>query len=207
MKVILKQTVPKVGKEGEVANVKDGYARNFLFPNGLAILADRKQMKAVQMREAKLATKLEETKADAERTKEKLDGKEVKILAKVGKELGKLFGAITAQDIADKIKEDLGVELEKKQVGLIQPIKKLGKYPIEIDLHRNVDATLTVVVYDPEAPTEEEVKEKEQKMAEEAAKSEAVPTAEITKPVDEEPTEEQKAAEDEARKEEYEDVE
>jgi large subunit ribosomal protein L9 len=207
MKVILKQTVPKVGKEGEVANVKDGYARNFLFPNGLAILADRKQMKAVEMREAKLASKLEETKADAEKTKEKLDGEQVKILAKVGKELGKLFGAITAQDIADQIKKDLDVELDKKQVGLLQPIKKLGKYPIEIDLHRNVDATVNVVVYDPEAPTEEEVKEQEQIMAEEAAKSEAIPTAEITEPDEETPAEEQKAAEDEARKEEFEDVE
>jgi large subunit ribosomal protein L9 len=207
MKVILKQTVPKVGKEGEVANVKDGFARNFLFPNGMAVLADRKQMQAVERREAKLASKREETRSDAEATKEKLDGKQVKILAKVGKELGKLFGAITAQDIADKIKEDLGVELDKKQVGLLQPIKKLGKYPIEIDLHRDVDATVNVHVYDPDAPTEEEVAEKEQQMAEEAAQSDVIPTAEIEEPGEPEVDEEAKAREDEARKEEFEDVE
>lgn len=152
MKVILNQTVDKLGKAGTVVVVADGYARNYLFPRKIATLADKNQLKVLARRQALLDAKAADTKAAAEATKEKIDGQTLKIVGKVGKETGKLFGAITSQDIADMIAKELGVKLEKKQVALLEPIKKLGFFPILIDLHRDVDARVTINVYDPDAP-------------------------------------------------------
>jgi large subunit ribosomal protein L9 len=154
MKVILNQTVPKVGKEGSVVTVADGYARNYLFPRGLAILADKKQIGALEKRNARVAEKTAGQKTSAESLKEKLDGKTVKIEGKVGAAAGKLFGAITAQDVTDAINQQLGVTLDRKQVALLDPIKKLGDHTVELDLHREVDAKVTVNVFDPNAPVE-----------------------------------------------------
>lgn len=174
MKVILNQTVPKVGKEGQVVTVKDGYARNYLFPRSLATLADKNQLKALNIKNARIATKLAETKSAAEALKEKLEGKTVSIEAKVGKELGKLYGAITNQDVADAIKSQLKVDLEKKQVGLLEPIKRLGTYKLSIDLHREVDAHIDLNVFDPNAPVDEPKAEATPEPEAEAAEPEAV---------------------------------
>ncbi len=167
MKVILTQTVPKLGKESQVVTVAGGYARNYLFPRGLAILADKKQIQALEKRHEKLASKLAEGKAAAEALKEKLDGLEIRIEGKVAKDSNKLFGAITAQDIADSIKKSASIDLEKKQVGILEPIKRLGHFRIEIDLHRDVDATVHLHVFDPEAPELEEPKPEAPEAAEE----------------------------------------
>lgn len=150
MKVILKQSVPKVGKEGQVVVVKDGYARNFLFPRGIAIIADKNQLTALARRNAKAEAKLAETKADAEAIKEKLHGQVLEIKGHVGKDTGKLFGAITSQDIADGIKAKFGLDLEKRVVLLAQPIKQLGNHTVDVDVHRQVDIRMVVRVYDPE---------------------------------------------------------
>ncbi|MBN8690010.1 MAG: 50S ribosomal protein L9 [Armatimonadetes bacterium] len=152
MKVILNQTVPKLGKTGQVVTVKDGYARNYLFPKGLAIFADRGQLKTLDRKNERMAAKLAETKASAEATKAKIDGQLIKIEGKVGRDLGKLFGAITSQDVADAIKKELGVDVEKKDVCLIEPIKRIGKHAVMVDLHRDVDAHITVQVFDPAHP-------------------------------------------------------
>ncbi len=154
MKVILTQTVPKVGKEGSVLNVADGFARNYLFPRGLAIIADKNQIKALGKRNEKIAAKLATLKTDADALKEKLDGIRVKLGAKVGSDQGKLFGAITNADIANAIKEQTGISLDKKQVALIDPIKRLGVFPIHLDLHREVDAHIEVEIFDPQATVE-----------------------------------------------------
>lgn len=154
MKVILNKTVPKVGKEGQVVTVADGFARNYLFPKGLAIVAEKKQIAALAKRAARVDAKLADTKAAAETVKEKLHGLTVKIEGKVGKDAGKLFGAVTSQDVADAIKGQLGVDIDKKHIALIEPIKRLGNYPVEVDLHRDVDAVVTVNVFDPNAPVE-----------------------------------------------------
>ncbi|HJP81954.1 MAG TPA: 50S ribosomal protein L9 [Fimbriimonadaceae bacterium] len=160
MKVILNQTVPKVGKEGTVVNVADGYARNYLFPRGLAVLADKNQITALERRQAKVAEKTAGQKSSAESLKELLDGKTVRVEGKVGKDTGKLFGAITSQDVVDLIKSQLGQTIDKKQIALIEPIKRLGVHDVELDLHPQVDAHLKVEVYDPnavvETPTEPE---------------------------------------------------
>ena len=169
MKVILKSAVPKLGKEGQVVNVKDGYARNYLFPNSMAILADKKQLEVQARRHAKVALALAETKSAAEAKKAEIDGKTVTLPAKVGGDGGKLFGAITSQDIADALKSQLGLEVEKKQVLLSNPIKKLGKELVEIDIHPQVDIKVWVHVYDAEHP--ESLKEE----AVEEVAAEAVP--------------------------------
>ena len=159
MKVILNQTVPKVGKEGTVVNVADGYARNYLFPRGLAILAEKNQLKALERRQAKVAEKTADLKASAETLKEQLDGKVVRVEGKVGKDSGKLFGAITSQDVVDLIKSQLNQTIDKKQIALIEPIKRLGVHDVELDLHPQVDAHIKVEVYDPNAVVEESKEE------------------------------------------------
>jgi large subunit ribosomal protein L9 len=161
MKVILNQTVPKVGKAGTVVAVKDGFARNYLFPRGLAIIADKNQLRALDIRNARVAEKSAGAKAGAESIREKLHGKTVRIEGQVGQGQGKLFGAITSQNVVDAIQSQLGVTVEKKNVALIEPIKRLGKHEVEVDLHQDVDAKVTVEVYDPLAPVEAKADETE----------------------------------------------
>ena len=154
MKVILKQSVPKVGKEGQVVVVKDGFARNFLFPRKMAIVADKNQLGVLARRNAKIEAELAGTKAAAEVIREKLHSQVLQIEGHVGKDTGKLFGAVTSQDIADAIKQKFGVDLEKRVVLLAQPIKQLGNHTVDIDVHRQVDIRMTVRVFDPEMVAE-----------------------------------------------------
>jgi large subunit ribosomal protein L9 len=149
MKVILNQTVPKVGKAGTVVTVADGFARNYLFPRKLAIIADRNQVAALNRRNERLAAKTAELKTAAEALGAELNGKTITIETKVGADGIRLNGAITSQNIADAIKAQTGKSLEKKQVALHDPIKRLGTYVIELDLHMSVDAQVSVVVIDP----------------------------------------------------------
>lgn len=155
MKVILNQTVPKVGKQGQVVTVADGFARNYLLPRGLAIIADKKQLEVLERKQARLTAKAAGEKAGAEATRDKLNGQSVRIAGKVGADSARLFGAITSQDIVDAVKQQLGITVDRKQVALIDPIKRLGTYQVEIDLHHQVDAKINVQVYDPNAVTEE----------------------------------------------------
>lgn len=151
MKVILNQTVPKVGKAGTVVVVKDGFARNYLFPRQLAILADKNQIKALELRNARVAERTAGAKAGAEGVREQLNGKTVRIAGQVGAGQSKLFGAITSQNVVEAIKAQLGVEVDRKKVALHEPIKRLGRQDVEIDLHHDVDAKIVVEVYDPAA--------------------------------------------------------
>lgn len=152
MKVILLQTVPKVGKEGTIVNVADGFARNYLFPRSLAIMADKNQIIALERRLARVVAKTAGEKSSAETLREQINGQTVRLPGQVGAAAGKLFGAITAQNIADAIKSQLSITLDRKQIALIDPIKRLGSFQIELDLHRDVDAVITVEVFDPKAP-------------------------------------------------------
>ena len=98
-----------------------------------------------------MAAKIAEGHSSAETLKVDLDGKTIRIAGKVGKDNTQLFGAVTSQDIADAIKSQLGKELDRKKIALIEPIKRLGSFQIHIDLHRDVDAFITLEVFDPEA--------------------------------------------------------
>lgn len=148
MKVILKQTVPKLGKEGQVVDVSDGYARNFLFPRGLAVLATPGALKQLERKIAKSAALAAQTKESAKKLAESLGGRTLRLVRKTAPGSTKLFGAVTAEHIAEGIKEQLGVEVDRKHVALLHPIKRLGVYEILLDLHREVEATVRLEVAD-----------------------------------------------------------
>jgi large subunit ribosomal protein L9 len=145
MKVILQQDVAKVGKEGDIVTVADGYARNYLFPRSLAVEAAGGALKVHQVRTAREEAKSAELKAQAETAQAALTDKTVKVPAKAG-ETDRLYGSITAQDIADAIKSSLGVAVDKRKVHLADPIKSLGTYTVPVKLHRDIAVDLTVEV-------------------------------------------------------------
>ncbi|NLP27505.1 MAG: 50S ribosomal protein L9 [Clostridia bacterium] len=144
MKVILLQDVKNLGKKGDVVNASDGYARNFLFPRKLAQEATAENLHIVnQKKENERKKKLEELEA-AQALAEKLKGKEIKITAKSG-ENGRLFGAITNKDVADNIKKQYGVKIDKKKV-VIDTIKQTGVYDVELKLYAEVSTKMKVVI-------------------------------------------------------------
>lgn len=146
MKVILTQTVPKVGKEGQVVNVADGFARNFLFPKKLARIADKGGIALLEREQEKAAAQIEKTRDSAQKLAEKISGLTIRMTATTARGSTKLFGAITSANIADAIKENSGIEVDKRSVALLHPIKRLGRHEVLIDLHRDVDATVTLEV-------------------------------------------------------------
>ena len=145
MKVILKQDVKALGKKGDLVNASDGYARNFLFPKGLAVEANATAMNEFNSKEtAKKFHKAEEVKA-ATADAQKLEGKTFQLKAKAGAN-GKLFGSVTAKEIAEGIEKQLGVTLEKRKIVLKDDIKAFGSYTIEVKIYNGVSANVFVVV-------------------------------------------------------------
>lgn len=143
MKVILKADVKNVGKKGELINASDGYARNFLFPRGLAIEANDGNMKTF---EAQKENELKKKAAEFEAAKElasKISDSEIKLCVKVG-ENGKLFGSITSKDIADEIKKQLGFDIDKRKIELKEAIKVAGVYVVEVKVYPEVSAKVKV---------------------------------------------------------------
>lgn len=144
MKVILKQDVKNLGKKGELVNASDGYARNYLFPRGLATEANASAMNDFNNKEnAKKYHKQQEidaAKADAA----KLDGKTFKLTAKAGAN-GKLFGSVTAKDVSAVIKTDLGLDIDKRKIS-VEDIKQFGTYEAEIKVYQGVSAKIYVQV-------------------------------------------------------------
>jgi large subunit ribosomal protein L9 len=146
MKVILTHDVPSLGKHGEVVNVSDGYARNYLFPRGLAIVADKGALKNVELRQRKEALRAEKAAQEAQQIADTLRGKTVTVRAHAGKGTTKLFGAVTAQHIADAIAQQYHVKVDKRRIGLLEPIKSLGDYEVALHLHHDVNVTVKVEV-------------------------------------------------------------
>lgn len=144
MKVILLADVKGHGKKGELCNVSDGYARNFLFPKKLAVEANSTAMNELKNREEAKAHHLAEEKKAAEEIKSLIDKKQVVITAKAGAS-GKLFGAVTAKEVATAVKDTFGVEIDRRKMN-IADIKQFGEYTAEIKLYSGVSASLTVVV-------------------------------------------------------------
>jgi len=147
MKVILKQDVKGSGKAGQLVNVSDGYARNFLFPKGMAVEASAQALNEMKNRDAAEKRRIEQELAKAEETKVILHEKTISITAKAGQG-GKLFGAVTSKEIAEVIQKTLGVEIEKKKVSIEQDIKQFGTYTATVKLHANVAATVYVNVHE-----------------------------------------------------------
>ena len=145
MKVILIKDVPGYGTFGDIVNVKDGFANNYLIPRGLALPATEGNVKHVRDILRQKQRKLEREKAKAQEIAEKIDGLVVEIARPVGV-TGKLYGAITVAEIAEKIKEQTGVEVDKRKIMLKAPIKNVGRYNIPVKLHPEVSATIVVDV-------------------------------------------------------------
>ena len=144
MKVILKQDVKNLGKKGELVNASDGYARNYLFPKGLAVEANATAMNDFKNKEnAKKYHKAEEIKA-AEADAAKLEGKTFKLTAKAGAN-GRLFGSVNAKDVAAKIKEELGIEIDKRKI-VMEDIKQFGTTEAQIKVYQGITARVYVQV-------------------------------------------------------------
>lgn len=144
MKVILKQDVKSLGKKGELVNASDGYARNFLFPKGLAVEANASAMNDFNNKEsAKKFHKAEEIKA-AQELADKLEGKIFKLTAKAGSN-GKLFGSVTSKDVSKKIKEDLNTDIDKRKI-VMQDIKSFGTVQAEVKVYQGISAKIFVQV-------------------------------------------------------------
>lgn len=144
MKVILLADVKGKGKKGELCNVSDGYARNFLFPKNLAIEADSAAMSELKSREESVAHHKKEELEAAKATASKLNGKTVVIKAKSGSN-GRLFGSVTTKEIALEIKNSLGIDIDRKKMQ-VSDIKNFGEYEAEIKLHTGVVAKINVKV-------------------------------------------------------------
>ena len=144
MKVILKADVKPLGKKGDLVNTSDGYARNFLFPKGLAIEANAQAMNEFNNKEtAKKFHKAEEIKA-ANELKYRIEGKTFKVPAKSGAN-GKLFGSVTAKDVSAAIKEEMGENIDKRKISM-QDIKAFGTTQIEVKVYQGITAKVFVQV-------------------------------------------------------------
>ena len=144
MKVILQQDVKNLGKKGDLVNASDGYARNFLFPKGLAIEANSSAMNHFNNKEAsKKFHKAEEIKA-AKADAEKIDGKTFKLKAKAGAN-GKLFGSVTSKDVSKQIKEELGIDIDKRKI-VMPDVKAFGTVQAEIKVYQGISAKVFVQV-------------------------------------------------------------
>ena len=144
MDVILKADVKGLGKKGEKVKASDGYARNFLFPKGLAVEANAQSLTELRNREQSNQHKIDVEIAQANDSKAKLQGKIIKITAKAGNN-GKLFGSITAKEIAVKIAAEFGIKVDKRKI-TVDDIKSFGTYNTQVRLHPQVTADFKVQV-------------------------------------------------------------
>lgn len=144
MKILLREDYKGLGEAGETVNVKDGFARNFLIPNGVAYIATAQNQKRYENDIRQKSWQLERDQHKAEELSKKLENVSCTISVQVGEE-DKLFGSVTSQNIADALAEQ-GYEVDKKKIQLDEPIKSLGIYSVTIKLHPEVDASVKVWV-------------------------------------------------------------
>ena len=145
MKVIFNQDVKGQAKKGELKEVSDGYARNYLFPRKLAQAATADNLNKYKLQEKAKAAQIAKEKAQAEEYAKKLEGVQVIIKAKSGGK-GKLFGAVTSQEISDALKEQCGIEIEKNKIVQSEPIKTFGSFQVKAKLGYEVSGTINVLV-------------------------------------------------------------
>ena len=145
MKVILQQDVKGQGKKGQMVNVSDGYARNFLFPKKLAVEATADNVNTMKLQEKAKAAKLAEEKAQAQAIAEQLKELTVRVVAKGGNG-GRLFGAVTTKEVSDALKAQCGIEINKAKLVLDEPIKSFGGYDLKAKLGHDVVGTVKVMV-------------------------------------------------------------
>jgi len=190
MKVILKEDVASLGNEGDIVEVADGYARNYLLPKCLVVEASKSNLKQLEQKRKILERKEAERKALAEKEAKKLEDKTVSVLAKVGTG-GKLYGSVTSKDVAEAINEQLKVEVERKTVHLEDSIKSLGNFKAAVKLHPEVEVTVNI-----EVKASEVVEEKEEKVEKKKEKAEKEEEAEKVEEKEEKEDEEKESKED-----------
>lgn len=144
MKVILKHDVKGLGREGDMKEVKDGYARNFLLPTGKAVVADKGALANWERHRDQREERDRTLRADAQATADRLNELKIEIAVKAG-ERGRLFGAVTSHQIVEAIRRE-GVELDRHALHLREPIKALGDYRVDVRLMQGVDANVAVSV-------------------------------------------------------------
>ncbi|HTR20422.1 MAG TPA: 50S ribosomal protein L9 [Gemmatimonadales bacterium] len=144
MEIILREDVANLGTAGEVIKVKDGYARNYLLPKGLAYVASEGNKKRIAFEAERIAKRRAGEKADAETEATKLAGVTLTFPMKVGEE-DKLYGSVTAGDVQRKLAE-IGIQVDKRKVDLSEPIRALGEFRVGIKIHPEVRPEITVVV-------------------------------------------------------------
>ncbi len=149
MKILLLEDVEKIGKKYEVKEVKDGYARNFLIPNGLGKLATKKVLEWVETQKEIEGIKAEEELKTVSEVVSKIDGLEVMIPVKLG-EKGQLFEKITSQKISEKIKE-MGFKVKKNQIDLEKPIEEVGEFPVKVKFEHNLEADIKIIITEEKA--------------------------------------------------------
>jgi len=142
MKVILKQDLQKLGRSGELVEVKDGYGRNYLIPRDLAVEATSKNIKQLDHQKRLIEDAIKKRRTKAERMAEELQSHSCTIQCQVG-EQDRLFGAVTARDIADQLRRD-GLDVDRRQVLLDEPLKQLGVFTVPVKLEEGVEAELKV---------------------------------------------------------------
>ncbi|MCA0972298.1 50S ribosomal protein L9 [Halobacillus litoralis] len=143
MKVIFTSDVKGKGKKGEVKNVNDGYARNYLLKHNLAVEATKGNMKAQEAKDQKQEQLAQEEVQEAEKLKETLSNLEVKLTAKSG-DSGRLFGSITSKQIAEELKKTHNIKIDKRKIELDEPIRTLGYSNVPVKLHNEVTGTIRV---------------------------------------------------------------
>jgi large subunit ribosomal protein L9 len=172
MKVILLGELRGKGGEGDIVDVAQGFAENYLFPQGVAQPATPGNIKQLEERRHNIAKREEKRIADAEALKAQIDGKLVVVDAKIGEE-GQLFGSVTTTMIADAIEQQLGVEIDRKRVGKGQALKTAGVHQVEVNIYREIGATVSVQVGKDYGPEVVEEPVAEEPVAEETAEAEA----------------------------------
>ncbi|HDQ93088.1 MAG TPA: 50S ribosomal protein L9 [Synergistetes bacterium] len=145
MKVILLSDVTKLGRKGDLIEVSEGYARNYLVPRKMAEEATKEKLEEWKQRQKAMEKKAKREEEEARTNKNAIQGKQVVIMATAG-DKGKLFGSVTAGQISDGIREKFGIDLDRKDIKLPGQIKEVGSYPFSIKIYPGIEAEMTVLV-------------------------------------------------------------
>jgi len=144
VEVILRDDVPHLGKIGDVVRVKPGYARNFLFPRGLAIEASGKNLRVLEHQKRVIGAKAERERKSADAVAKSLEGMKLSVKARAGEE-GRLFGSVTNIDV-ERLLAEKGFQIDRRRIALDEPIKQLGTFPIVVQVGRDTRATVELTV-------------------------------------------------------------
>lgn len=145
MKILLNQDVRKLGKKGEIVEVSDGYGRNYLLPQHLGIEATKSVINEWEIKKGSAKFQADRARQEAIELGKTVAGKEIKIVTKAGAE-GKLFGTITPKEVADALKDQLGLDIDKKKIILPDSVKKVGEYTFSVRLHADSVPELKLIV-------------------------------------------------------------